>query len=105
MPLAVVPLLRRSTRRKLAWPATPQEATAAQAASIAALALLECYFWLAGSLWGFMAVMEGGPITFAYVGAAVSLAGLAYSFPRWSTVTARADALESPRSAQSATPL
>jgi hypothetical protein len=97
LPFGVVPWLRRSMRRSLAVPATPAEATAAHAASVASVAIVECDAWVAPSVFGLLAVMEGGSMIFAFVGFAISVAGVAYSFPRWSAVAARADYLESPR--------
>lgn len=51
-----------------------------------------------------LAVMEGGPMTFAFVGFAISVAGIVYSFPRWPAVAARANYLEDPRVAERIAP-
>ena len=79
-PLVTAPLIRSAGKRVASISAegiSPEDAAAL-------FSTAECAVWVIAALMGFVGFVQGAPWAYLLVGVAISLAGMAYTFPRWS---------------------
>ena len=79
-PLVTAPLIRSVGKRV----ASISAEGISPADAVALFSTAECAVWVIAALMGFVGFVQGAPWAYLLAGVAVSLAGMAYSFPRWS---------------------